>query len=142
LKNVVAEQYTAGNEGSEIGALKTIQQAPLGVVVHNNRLGALRQSNTFSSALRVEMRQQPSLESSPEGLACARRCVFVCKVFTVGPSLVFRVLGPVHDILALPNTCKRKVPEIAVHNVLEALANQRHILAAIKIRFTPAIKIE
>ena len=92
--------------------------------------------------LQVEIRRQPSLDSSSEGLACTRPLVFLCKVVMFCPPLVFLDLSIVHDILALPNTCKWKVPEIAVHDVLEALANQRDILAAFQIKFTPAIEIE
>ncbi len=37
------------------------------------------------------------------------------------------------DVLALPDTRKRKVPETAVNEMLKACSNKRHFLVALKM---------
>jgi hypothetical protein len=63
---------------------------------------------------------QPSLETILERVACSGRDVFFSQDSTFGLPLVLRNFGLFHEILALPNTCKWQVPEIAVNKVLKA----------------------
>ena len=49
-----------------------------------------------------------------------------------------RDVGLVHDELALPDTSKGQVPEIAVDDVLKASANERHFLVVCHVRPQPA----
>ncbi len=56
----------------------------------------------------------------------------------LGRPLVLRDVGLVHDELALPDTSKGQVPEIAVNAVLKACANERHFLVVRHVRPQPA----
>ena len=66
---------------------------------------------------------QPNLETFRELFPSARKVVFGSKGSTLGRPLVFRDVSIVHDVLALPDTCKWQVPQIAVDDVLKACAN-------------------
>ncbi len=92
------------------------------LVWQDHSLGALGKDQQLSSVLLEQISPQPlaSLETILERVACAGRVVFFRQGSTFGHPLVFRNLGLFHDVLALPNTCKWQVPEIAVDKVLKA----------------------
>ena len=81
---------------------------------------------------------QPSLETFCELFASAGKVVFCSKGNTLGRPLVLRDVGLVHDELALPDTSKGQVPEIAVDDVLKAGANERHLLVVRHVSPQPA----
>ncbi len=64
---------------------------------------------------------KPSLETFCELSASAGKVVFCSKVNTLGRPLVLRDVGLVHDELALPDTSKGQVPEIAVRQKNEMM---------------------
>ena len=59
---------------------------------------------------------------------------------TPGHPLILRDVLPVHDVPALPDTRKRKVPEIAVNDILKACANKRHFLMVLQVGLQPEIQ--
>ena len=65
------------------------------------------------------------------------RLVFFGKVGTFGHPLVGTDLGLVQYILALPDTCKGQVPEIAVDNMLKASSNDILFLGGLQVRPQP-----
>ena len=59
---------------------------------------------------------------------------------TPGHPLILRDVLLVHDVPALPDTRKRKVPEIAVNDILKACANNRHFLMVLQVGLQPEIQ--
>ena len=100
----------------------------LSLVVHNDRLGIFRNWHRLGSALLEQISLQPSLKTFCELFTSPRKVVFSSKGSTLGHPLVLGNVGLVHDELALPDTCKGQIPEIAVDDVLKACSNQKHFL--------------
>ncbi len=67
---------------------------------------------------------EPILETLRELFTSARKVVFSSKGSLLGGQSVFKNVCLVQDILALPDTCKGRVPEIAVNEVLKVSANK------------------
>ncbi len=115
--------------------VEAIQQVSL-VVVHNNCLGCsyAKQHTFLCAACRNSTPATPWVH--PWGTRIRQASCTQLQDHRVWTS---RDLGLIHDIFALPHTCKRKAPEIAVHDVLEAFAQHRHFLCSDEIRFAPVI---
>ena len=79
----------------------------------------------------------PLLQTLQEGFSSARQVVLISKVTTLVHPLVKSDSGLVHHILALPDTGKRKIPEIAVYDVLETDANDVHFLCGLEVSLQP-----
>ncbi len=95
----------------------------LQLVIHDGWHGVFRNRHRLGSALVEHINLQPSLETFSELFTSAGKVVFCSKGNTLGRPLVLRDVGLVHDELALPDTSKGQVPEIAVDDVLKACAN-------------------
>ncbi len=63
--------------------------------------------------------------------------MFIGKVGTFGHPLVGTNLSLVQYILALLDTCKGQVPEIAVDEMLKANANDIHVLGGLQVTPQP-----
>ena len=102
-------------------------------------LSAFRHRYRLGSALLEHFSLQPILETVSELFPSTRKAMFRRKGSTLGRPLIFRDVSIVYHILALPDTCKWQVLEVAVNDMLKACANQRNILVIRHVLFQPAI---
>jgi hypothetical protein len=88
---------------------------------------------------RCSLNKSEEIQSLKPCFNCSRawRLVFFGKVGTFAQPLVGTDLSLVQYILALPDTCKEQVPEIAVNEMLKANANDIHFLGCLQVRPQP-----
>ena len=90
------------------------------LVIMDHCLSAFRHRYRLGSALLEHFSLQPILESLCELFPSTRKAMFRRKGSSLGRPLIFRDVSILHHELALPDTCKWQVPEVAVYDMLKA----------------------